>query len=258
MSSPHLSVVIPSYNEELRLPRYLDEVCQYLEGRGCAYEVLVVDDGSQDGTAAVVEKAMSRYRHLQLLRLPENRGKGAAVRAGMLQTTGKLRLFADADGATPIAELERLELAIADGADLAIGSRAIKGKTTRVRGTLHRKIMGTIFNAVVQVLAVPGLQDTQCGFKLFTDTAVRRTFSLQMLDDFGFDVEILYLARKGGLSIAEVPVNWVDIPGTKVDLVRDSLRMLRDILAVRGNDLRCLYRDREKPAFPPNLSSHGK
>jgi len=247
MSLPHISVVIPAYNEELRLPHYLDEVISYLEGRHLAYEVLVVDDGSRDGTAAVVERCRTRYPHLQLLRLPQNCGKGAAVRAGMLAAQGRLRLFADADGATPISELERLELAIADGAEVAIASRALKGTTTKVKGTLHRKVMGTVFNTLVQLLAVSGLKDTQCGFKLFTETAVYQTFSYQVIDDFGFDVEILFLAQRSGLPIAEVPVNWQDIPGTKVRLVRDSLRMLRDVMSVRANALRGLYRQKTAP-----------
>jgi dolichyl-phosphate beta-glucosyltransferase len=241
MVKPDLSVVIPAYNEESRLPRYLGEVTEYLEGKKVCYEVIVVDDGSSDATANLVESLKMRYPHLKLLRLTQNMGKGAAVRAGMLSSEGRLRLFADADGATPIVELERLERAMAAGADIAVASRAVKDQSVSVCGSLHRKIMGTAFNLIVQTLAVPGIRDTQCGFKLFTEQAVDQTFRLQRIDGFGFDVETLFLASKFNLKVAEVPVNWNNIPGTKVSLLCDSYKMLRDIFIVRMNDLRSRY-----------------
>jgi dolichyl-phosphate beta-glucosyltransferase len=242
MASPQLSVIIPAYNEEARLPRYLEQITAYLDNRKINYEIIVVDDGSSDATARVVQTLSKDNSRLLLLRFPGNRGKGAAVRAGMLAASGVLRLFADADGATPIAELERLEQAIAGGTDVAVASRALRDQATRVKGTVHRKVMGTLFNLMVQALAVPGIRDTQCGFKLFTERAVNGTFSLQTIDDFGFDVEILYLARKGGFRIAEVPVNWTDIPGSKVRLGRDSLSMLGSIMVIRRNDMLSQYR----------------
>jgi dolichyl-phosphate beta-glucosyltransferase len=242
MSRPQLSVVLPAFNEETRLPRYLEQITAYLADRNLNYEIIVVDDGSADATAGVVERLRRSNARLRLLRFPENRGKGAAVRAGMLAASGVLRLFADADGATPIAELERLEQAIARGAEVAVASRALRDRSTRVKGTLHRKLMGTAFNLMVQTLAVPGIRDTQCGFKLFTERAAQGTFARQTIDDFGFDVEILYLARKRGFAVAEVPVNWTDIAGSKVHLWRDSLRMFLSVLVIRNNDLRRLYR----------------
>jgi dolichyl-phosphate beta-glucosyltransferase len=241
MAKPQISVVIPAFNEQSRLPRYLDQIFCYLDQRAIDYEVIVVDDGSSDATVPMLQEMMRSNPRLQIVSFPENRGKGAAVRAGMLQGTGRLRLFADADGATPIAELERLELAVSGGAEVAVASRALHDRSTRVRGSVHRKIMGTVFNLMVQALAVPGIYDTQCGFKLFTERAVNQTFPLQTINDFGFDVEILFLARKWNLGITEVPVSWVDVPGTKVRLWRDSWRMLYDILTVRKNDLHCRY-----------------
>ncbi len=238
---PDLSIVIPAYNEELRLPRYLEVVTNYLRERGTDYELIVVDDGSSDGTANVVEESRKTDPRLHLIRLPENCGKGAAVRAGMCAARGRLRLFADADGATPIGELERLEQAIAGGADIAIGSRALQDETTRVVGKVHRKVMGTIFNLMVRAIAIPGIHDTQCGFKLFTSRAAAALFPLQRIDDFGFDVEILYLARKNGLQVIEVPVNWTDVSGTKVKVGRDSFRMFVDIVTIRWNESRGLY-----------------
>jgi dolichyl-phosphate beta-glucosyltransferase len=242
MTQLQLSVVIPAYNEQSRLPRYLDEIASYLNAGHVDYEIVVVDDGSSDATAQMVETLREHDSRLRLIRFPANRGKGAAVRAGMLSASGRLRLFTDADGATPIAELARLESAIAAGAEVAAASRAFPGPSTQVTATMHRKIIGTMFNRMVRVLAVPGIRDTQCGFKLFTERAANRTFALQTIDGFGFDVEVLYLARKHHLRIEEVPVNWTDVSGSKVRLVRDSFRMLCDILAIRWNDVRCRYR----------------
>lgn len=250
MSFPDLSIVIPAYNEEFRLPRYLELVTEYLGKRGIDHEVIIVDDGSSDRTADVVAGFAKAHPHVRLIGLPANRGKGAAVRAGMCAARGRLRLFADADGATPIGEVERLEKAIAGGADIAVGSRALQDEATHVVGKLHRKVMGTIFNLMVQSLAVPGIRDTQCGFKLFTAQAAAATFPLQRIDGFGFDVETLYLARKNGLRITEVPVNWSDVSGTKVKVGRDSLRMFLDVVRIRCNQSRGLYRNRVGSSIP--------
>ncbi|HEX9022902.1 MAG TPA: dolichyl-phosphate beta-glucosyltransferase [Geobacteraceae bacterium] len=237
-----LSVVIPAFNEERRLPAYLDRVLAYLEGRSFSFEVVIVDDGSSDNTAAVVERYAARDQRVRLVRLQRNRGKGGAVKTGMLSSTGKLRLFTDADGATPIAEVERLKKAIEAGADVAVGSRALKDDALRVRTRFHRKFIGTVFNRIVRALTVKGINDTQCGFKLFTARAANAVFPLQNIEDFGFDVELLYICRKKGLPLAEVPVNWTDIPGTKVKLVRDSLRMLKDVVRIRLSDWRGEYK----------------
>jgi dolichyl-phosphate beta-glucosyltransferase len=230
---PALSIVIPAFNEEARLPPYLRSVLAYLERRDGPWEVIVVDDGSRDRTAAIVCDLARPSPLLRLIALRHNRGKGFAVRTGMLAATGSLRLFCDADGATPILELSRLEQAIATGADIAIGSRAISQADCRVEATLHRKILGTVYNALVRMLAVRGIRDTQCGFKLFTAPVADRLFRAQRLAGFGFDVELLFLAQRWGYDIREVPVNWHERPGGKVRLLRDSARMLGDLFRVR-------------------------
>ena len=233
MGAPSLSVIIPAFNEEARLPPYLSSIVAYLSQRGGEWEVIVVDDGSRDATQAVVRAVMATCPSVRLIPLSDNRGKGAAVRAGMLAATGVLRLFCDADGATPIAEVQRLERALSAGADVAIGSRAIRGRDTRVEGTLHRKVIGTVYNRLVRLIAVPGLHDTQCGFKLFKGEVAERVFAAQRLSGFGFDVETLFLARKWGYVLREVPVNWRDRPGGKVRLLRDSIRMFLDLVKLR-------------------------
>ena len=207
-----------------------------------SFEVIVVDDGSTDDTAAMVESFSVNNPQVQLLRLPRNQGKGHAVKFGMLKAHGELRLFTDADGATPITEFERLRKAIVQGADVAVASRALNDESIIVRTKLHRKLIGTIFNFIVRTLTVRGIKDTQCGFKLFTREAADTVFPLQSIHDFGFDVEILYICQKRGFRILEVPVNWTDMPGTKVNVIRDSLRMFKDVIKIRFNDWRRFYR----------------
>lgn len=230
---PFLSFIIPAYNEEDRLPSYLAQVLDFLQGQPYSSEIIVVDDGSTDGTAAIVKRFMSSHSCLRLEMLPRNSGKGFAVRKGMISATGDLRVFADADGATPIGEIQRLLDANAKGADIVIGSRAIKSSQCVVKGRLHRKIMGAVFNSLIRVLAVRGIHDTQCGFKLFSASSAASIFPRQRITGFGFDVEILFLARHFGYRVAEVPVNWSDVGGTKVRLVRDSIRMLGEVLRIR-------------------------
>jgi len=237
-----LSVIIPAFNEANRLPVYLNRVIRYLTDSGRSHEIIVVDDGSSDQTAAVVSDLATEYPCLRLLQLEENRGKGFAVKTGMLAASGDLRLFADADGATPIEECERLQQAVRGGADIVIGSRALKSTDTAVQGRLHRKIMGTVFNGIVRSLALAGIRDSQCGFKLFRGAVAEELFSRQRIDGFGFDLEILFLAQCRGYTIAEIPVNWTDITGTKVRLFRDSVRMFLDVLRVRFNFMRGNYR----------------
>src|SRR6185369_4599077 len=241
MNPVFLSIIIPAYNEEKRLPVYLASVMKYLGQQEFPYEIIIVDDGSHDSTAEVVTRFTQENMRVRLIRLPRNRGKGFAVRAGMLEATGKLRLFTDADGATPITELERLRNAVDGGADVAIASRAMKDDACTVNAHLHRKVMGRVFHFIVTALTVKGILDTQCGFKLFTSEAAEAVFPLQRIHDFGFDAEVLYLCQRNGYRITEVPVNWTDIAGSKVRLVRDSLRMFRDIFTIRFNDLRGTY-----------------
>lgn len=228
-----LSVVIPAYNESRRLPNTLIDIIDYLESRGSTWEIIVVDDGSRDETAALVKKFERIRDRIRLIQLPKNYGKGHAVKTGMLNARGKLVLFCDADGATPIAEVERLKAAINNNVEIAFGSRALKSQETAVKTSWYRKYPGRIFNFLVNLIVLPGVKDTQCGFKLFTQNAVQRIFPKQTADRWSFDVELLLIARKIGLKAAEVPVNWTNIPGSKVNLITDSIKMARDMFVFR-------------------------
>jgi dolichyl-phosphate beta-glucosyltransferase len=255
---PRWSVIIPAFNEEKRLPAYLEEIIVYFDGRRQRYEIVVVDDGSQDDTGTAVGSLRDSYHALRLVRLPYNRGKGYAVRTGMLEAVGELRLFADADGATPIREVEKLEERITAGVDIAIGSRALRDSTCRVQAKWHRVVLGQIFNTIVRCLNVRGIADTQCGFKLLHAQAAKDIFSVLRVDGYGFDVELLFVAQQRGYRIAEVPVNWSDQAGTKVRVMRDGLRMLREVWSIRSNQLHGLYSAREvSSSLSGRLTSHG-
>jgi dolichyl-phosphate beta-glucosyltransferase len=233
VTEPRWSVVIPAFNEAIRLPRYLEDIAAYLGSRGEPWEVIVVDDGSTDGTAEVARTVAARYSEVRLLRQPVNGGKGAAVRSGMLAARGAWRLFADADGATPIAELKRLEAALSAGADVAIGSRAIAAPGVVVRARRHRVAAGRIFNALAERLGLAGIHDSQCGFKAFTAAAAADLFSRLATAGFGFDVELLLRARARGWRVVEVAVNWEDQPASKVGVLKDGPRMLWQMLSAR-------------------------
>ena len=228
-----LSIVVPAFNEERRLTPTLIDMIDFLDGRPGGYEIIVVDDGSTDATSEVVKKFERIRSQVRLLRLAKNAGKGHAVRVGMLNAHGERVLFADADGATPIGEIARLSAALDGGADAAIGSRALRSDGTRVSTVWYRRLLGRIFNTTVNLVLLPRIADTQCGFKMFRAGTAAEIFQRQTADGFSFDVEILYLARKLGFSIAEVPINWTNIPGSKVNLVVDSTRMLLDIFIFR-------------------------
>jgi dolichyl-phosphate beta-glucosyltransferase len=232
-SGPWLSFVIPAYNEERRIVSTLLSVTTYLRARRIPSEIVVVDDGSFDGTARLVEEFAREHPEVRLLRKERNLGKGAAVRTGMLAARGGWRIFSDADGSTPIEEVERLLAAAAGGATVVIGSRAIGSEDTRTERRLGRAVVGRIFAFFVNWWAVPGIADTQCGFKLFDRRSAEWIFERQRLDDFAFDVEILFLAQRHGLEIVEVPVNWSNVAGSKVDLLRDSSRMLWAVARMR-------------------------
>ena len=234
-SGPILSVIIPAYNEADRILPYLSSVTSYLDRRGHLYELLVVDDGSQDDTVARVEAFCAGASPVRLMRLPRNTGKGAAVRTGMLEARGELRLLADADGATPIEELERLQSRLQKGADIAVGSRSLASHDRRfcVHARWHRTVLGNCFNGIVRRLGIDGISDTQCGFKLLRGSVARDLFSVGRVNGYGFDLEILYIAQRRGYRIEEVPVNWRDQPGSKVHVLRDGARMIRELLAVR-------------------------
>jgi dolichyl-phosphate beta-glucosyltransferase len=236
VSGPELSVVIPAFNEEGRLPESLARVLAYLERRGDPFEILVVDDGSKDRT---VERALAVSPSVVVVRNPQNRGKGHAVRRGMLLARGRRRLMTDADLSTPIEELERLLSRMDEGADVVIGSRALPGARIEVHQPRYRESLGRLFNLLVRWLVVPGLHDTQCGFKLFTEQAAR-VFEVVRLDGFCFDVEALFVARRRGLRIAELPVTWRNDAATRVTTLRGALAF-GDLLRIRWNAWRGRY-----------------
>jgi dolichyl-phosphate beta-glucosyltransferase len=229
---PDVSVVIPAYNEARRIVPTLSSRAEYFSLLELSHEILVVDDGSRDDTAAVVRDFATQFDTVRLIRLPSNLGKGAAIRTGVRNASGRLVLLDDADGATPIAEFSRLRSALEAGADIAVGSRAFPGEQSRVERRFKRWVMGRVFAFVVNRWAVPGIADTQCGFKLFHGAVARRVFALQRLNGFAFDVEALRLAHVLDYRVAEVPIHWADVPGSKVNLGVDSMRMLWDVLRI--------------------------
>ena len=233
-----LSVVIPAYNEETRIVSTLERVVAYLDTHWQPYEVLVVSDGSTDRTEALVQAFAQNHPQVRLLAYLLNRGKGHAVRYGMVRAQGRWVLFSDADLATPIEELEKLAHALESGVAIAIGSRPLRESQLIVRQPFYREWAGRAFNKVVQLLAVRGIHDTQCGFKLFTHEAVQAIFPLCRLGGFSFDFEVLFYAQRLGYPIAEVPVCWMHQEGSKVRLLRDGLRMLRDLVWLRLSTLR--------------------
>jgi len=239
--TPDLSIVIPAYNEESRIAPTVRDMVGYCRARGRAFELILVDDGSRDGTSTVGRRLCQEFSELRLIRLAANHGKGYAVRTGVINAVGRAVLFADADGATPIAEIERLEDALALGADVAIGSRALRAEGVRVEAKLYRHLIGRTFHQLVKRLADAKVEDTQCGFKLFRSSVAQDLFSRMRMNGFSFDVEVLVIARRRGYQVAEVPVNWVHQPGSKVRLTFDSLRMAADLFRIRTHWLRGEY-----------------
>jgi len=228
-----LSVVIPCYNEEQRLPRTVDRIEGYLDARHTSYELVLVDDGSRDGTRLIMDAAAERSRRVRVEALPHNRGKGRALAVGVAAAQGEEVLVTDADLSTPIEELEKLQAALDAGAGVAIASRAIRGSRVELSQPIYRVLMGKIFNLIVQVVLLPGLWDTQCGFKLFRAQVGKDAFAALSTDGFGYDPEVLYRAKKKGVKIAEVPVVWRNSAPTKVSAVSSSLDMLKHVLRVR-------------------------
>jgi dolichyl-phosphate beta-glucosyltransferase len=239
-SEPELSIIVPAYNEERRLPVALDRIREFLEARAASAEVLVVDDGSTDRTRNVVEERQATWPTLRLVLNGENRGKGYSVRHGMLEARGKIALFTDADLSAPIQEAEKLLLALRTF-DAAIGSRAMDRRVIEVHQSPLREFAGILFNLLVRIILRIHFEDTQCGFKAFRREASRIVFLQQRIEDFGFDPEILFLCRKHGLRVAEVPVRWSHDPATKVHVFRDSVRMFVDLVAIRWRWMRGKY-----------------
>lgn len=238
MSSPDLSIVIPAYNEERRLERALKNIREYFCSKRRdldSIEVLIIDDGSTDGTARIAEAWAEKIPSVRLLPNGENRGKGYSVRRGMLEARGRIALFTDADLSAPIPESEKLLAAIESGFDLAIGSRAIDRSLIIAHQSRFRELAGIIFNRFVRLSTGLPFEDTQCGFKAFVRERCRIVFEQQRIERFGFDPEILFLAQRHGLRAAEVPVRWAHHPATKVHVVRDSVEMFGDLIYIRWN-----------------------
>lgn len=248
--SPQLTVVVPAYNEEQRIDQSLRRMLSYFATQPYRAEILVVDDGSTDRTAEHVRDIAQGRSDLQLLSYEGNHGKGYAVRYGMLRASGDYVLFSDADLATPIEEVEKLMAAIRSGADIAIGSRDIPGAKLEKRQSAIREMGGKLFNRFVQLLAVPGIHDTQCGFKLFTRAAAQNVFSRCRIDNFSFDVEALFLGRRLGYVIAEVPIRWAHQEGSKVRFVRDALRMVKTLFRIRATDYQLRQADVKRSIVP--------
>jgi dolichyl-phosphate beta-glucosyltransferase len=230
-----LSIVVPMYNESSRVESGLKEILSYLQKAQSSAEVILVDDGSRDDTVARVEALLGRIgiRNAKILKLGINRGKGAAVREGMRSATGKVRLFADADNATPIEELERLVPLVSTPTTIVIGSRALADSDIEQRQAWWRQLMGKTFNLFPKLLLGLPFRDTQCGFKLFGEKAAQICFAKQKIERFAFDVELLWIARLEGFDVREVPVRWRHVSQSRVNPLIDSLKMARDALMIR-------------------------
>lgn len=235
--TPYVSVVIPAYNESLRLPGFIDDVLKYMNEKQpeFAMEVIIVDDGSKDDTAAIAEKMVENDSRIRLLKQVPNQGKGAAVRRGMLEAKGKYSVYADADGATPITELEKFLPLMKKNEKIIIGSRKIISEQTEQKREGLRSLMGSAFYKTVNFFAVPGIKDTQCGFKLYRRDIIHKVFPRSLENGWAFDVELLYLAQLMGHAIIEVPVNWHEVEGSKINPIKDSLKMLVAIFRIRNN-----------------------
>lgn len=239
-AEPALSIVIPAYNEELRLPATLESIAAFLPSLGIETEIIVVDDGSKDRTATVAESYRQKFASLRVVPNGVNRGKGYSVRHGMLEARGSHVLFTDADLSAPIEEAAKLLEALRTY-DVAIGSRALDRKLITVHESLFREFAGIVFNVIVRVTLRLPFVDTQCGFKAFRRERCKILFEQQRIERFGFDPELLYLARHHGLKTVEIPVRWAHSPATKINMLRDSVQMFLDVFVIRWNALRGRY-----------------
>ena len=238
-ASVDLSIVVPAYNEERRLPTAIRMLTEFLDTHTFATEVLLVENGSRDRTPQLADAAAQADRRFRALHIALP-GKGRAVRAGMLESRGAVVAFCDADFSMPVEELCRLYDEVLAGTAVAVGSREVSG-AQRIGEPLRRHVMGRVFNFLVRLIAVPGLADTQCGFKAFRRGVAQDLFRRQLLNGWAFDVEVLFLAARRGYSIREVPITWRYDASSRVNPVRDTMAMLRELLVIRWNDLRGRY-----------------
>jgi glycosyltransferase involved in cell wall biosynthesis len=242
------SIVVPAYNESGRLRPTLDALLRFIQEENWDAEILVVNDGSKDDTAQVVREYGKLHPQVLLLENPGNRGKGYSVRNGMLHARGDICLFSDADLSSPIEEARKLLAALTQGADVAIGSRWLKSELQTERQPLYRQAFGRIYNLVLRIFLGMRFVDTQCGFKAFTRNAVQRIFPLQRIERWGFDPEILFLAQRAGLRVVEVPVVWAHSEGTRLNPVRDGIRMFGEVLRIRWYAVIGAYKASPVPA----------
>ncbi len=240
MANPFLSIIIPAYNEESRLPDTLQQVTNFLDTQAYAAEVLVVENGSQDRTLAIAHEFSQRIPYIQAIH-EDGRGKGLAVRRGMLSARGEYRFICDADLSMPIQEVNCFIPPLLADMDVAIGSREATG-AVRYNEPQYRHLTGRLFNTVVRWLALPGLQDTQCGFKCFRGAVADKIFPLQTITGWSFDVEVLFIARQHGYRIVEVPIPWYFSPNSKVRILRDLFKVGKDLLSIRRNAWQGRYR----------------
>jgi dolichyl-phosphate beta-glucosyltransferase len=254
---PTYSIVIPAYNESARLGATLEKVLAYVHAQGWNAEVIVVNDGSRDNTAEIVRSFAAKDPALRLVENPGNRGKGYSVRNGMLHARGSIVLFSDADLSSPIEEAPKLFAALDQGADIAIGSRWLRAETQTQRQPLHRQLFGRIFNLALRLTLGLHFADTQCGFKAFKQPAVQAIFPQQKIERWGFDPEILFLARKFKFKVQEVPVAWAHRDGTSINPLVDGTRMVMEMLHVRWNNLTGKYDADAALAAKPVASPRG-
>jgi dolichyl-phosphate beta-glucosyltransferase len=242
------SIVVPCYNESARVGSSLEKIVSYTQTRGWNAEILVVNDGSRDDTPEVVRSIAKRHSNIRLIENPGNRGKGYSVRNGVLNAVGEVILFTDADLSSPIEESEKLFGALQAGADVALGSRWLRSELQTYRQPVYRQLLGRMFNLALRLILGLNFKDTQCGFKAFTRDAAQVIFPRQHIDRWGFDPEILYLARKFKLRAVEVPVSWAHDHRSKINPVLDGAKMFWEMLRIRANDFAGRY---ERPSFTP-------
>jgi glycosyltransferase involved in cell wall biosynthesis len=246
----HYSIVIPAYNETARIRRALTDILRAVKTNGWDAEVLVVNDGSTDDTAAIVRSLISAHPIVRLIDNDRNRGKGYSVRHGMLEAAGSIAMFTDADLSAPIDEAERLFAAIREGADVAIGSRWLERGRQTIHQPLYRQFFGRCFNAVTRIVMRLPFADTQCGFKAFTRPAAQTIFQLQRIERWGFDPEILFIARKRGYRVREVAVTWGHDERSRISYLRDGIKMLEELIYIRWNALVGAYRRKINELLP--------
>lgn len=240
MKKVSISIIIPAYNESKRIVRTLNKIVDYFDLGKWDYEILVVDDGSKDNTIGVINELSKKNKRIKLLQNKKNKGKGYSVRAGILNARNELVLFTDADLSTPIEELDKF-MRFIDVYDIIIGSRRLKGSRIKIKQPFYRRIPGKIFPILVNLLVLKDIQDSQCGFKLFKRKAAIDIFKRQTIKGFGFDVEVLYLAKRLGYRIKEIPVVWINDVNSRLDPIKDSYRMFKELLKIKFNSLSGKY-----------------